>query len=62
MELNLVVAVGTGFSYGDTTVGTSLEAAEAVWTMLQIFFADSKFSSFAKNNFAIWTESYVPAI
>ncbi|KAF8591652.1 serine carboxypeptidase [Ramaria rubella] len=50
--------VGTGFSYGDTTVSTSEEAAADLWTFMQIFFADSRFSKFAKNDFAIWTESY----
>lgn len=33
------------------------QAAAAVWNMLQIFFADPKFSAYAKNDFAIWTES-----
>ena len=50
--------VGVGFSYGDHEVGTSQEAAQAVWQMLQIFFADSSFSKYAGNDFAIWTESY----
>ncbi|EIN08494.1 serine carboxypeptidase [Punctularia strigosozonata HHB-11173 SS5] len=50
--------IGVGFSYGDTTVGTSQEAASDVWKFLQIFFSDSRFSKYAKNEFAIWTESY----
>ncbi|CAE7108576.1 unnamed protein product [Rhizoctonia solani] len=34
------------------------DAAVAVWKMLQIFFADAKFSKYATRDFAIWTESY----
>lgn len=34
------------------------DAAIAVWKMLQIFFADAKFSKYATRDFAIWTESY----
>ena len=51
--------VGVGYSHGTLEVTGTKEAAEAVWNMLQIFFADPKFSSYAKNDFAIWTESYV---
>lgn len=50
--------VGVGFSYGNTTVGTSREAAQNTWQFLQIFLSDPKFSYLAKNKFAIWTESY----
>ncbi|KEP50782.1 serine carboxypeptidase [Rhizoctonia solani 123E] len=50
--------VGVGYSYGDTVVGTSKDAAIALWKMLQIFFADAKFSKYATRDFAIWTESY----
>ncbi|RDX39751.1 alpha/beta-hydrolase [Lentinus brumalis] len=50
--------VGVGFSHGSTTVGTSQQAASDVWKFLQIFFADSRFSKFQKNEFALWTESY----
>ena len=39
-------------------VGTSQEAASDFWKFLQIFFADSRFSKYQKNEFAIWTESY----
>ena len=49
--------VGVGFSYGSETVGTSQAAAEDVWTFLQIFFADSRFSKYQKNDFSLWTES-----
>jgi carboxypeptidase C (cathepsin A) len=51
--------VGTGFSYGNMTVGTSQAAAEDVWTFLQIFLKDSRFSNLAVNGLAIWTESCV---
>ncbi|KAJ8081217.1 hypothetical protein PM082_018060 [Marasmius tenuissimus] len=50
--------VGVGFSHGDTKVGTSQQAAADVWSFLQIFFKDSRFSALAKRNLAIWTESY----
>ncbi|KIP01841.1 hypothetical protein PHLGIDRAFT_131081 [Phlebiopsis gigantea 11061_1 CR5-6] len=50
--------VGVGFSHGTTDVGTSQEAAEDIWSFLQIFFADSRFSKFQTNEFALWTESY----
>ena len=50
--------VGVGFSYGTLDVGTSQEAAADVWTFLQIFFKDSRFSKYQPNNLAIWTESY----
>ncbi|RDB15219.1 Carboxypeptidase S1 [Hypsizygus marmoreus] len=50
--------VGVGFSHGDLNVGTSQQAAADVWTFLQIFLSDSRFSKYQKNNLAIWTESY----
>ncbi|KAK7050507.1 carboxypeptidase [Favolaschia claudopus] len=50
--------VGTGFSHGNLTVGTSQDAAADVWTFLQIFLKDSRFSNLAANNLALWTESY----
>ncbi|KAK1227362.1 hypothetical protein PQX77_009646 [Marasmius sp. AFHP31] len=50
--------VGVGFSHGDTNVGTSQQAAADVWSFLQIFFKDSRFSALAKRKLAIWTESY----
>ncbi|KAK7052186.1 carboxypeptidase [Favolaschia claudopus] len=50
--------VGTGFSHGNLTVGTSQDAAADVWNFLQIFLKDSRFSNLAANNLALWTESY----
>ncbi|KAL0577151.1 hypothetical protein V5O48_004827 [Marasmius crinis-equi] len=50
--------VGVGFSVGDTKVGTSQEAAADVWSFLQIFLKDSRFSGLANRDLAIWTESY----
>ncbi|KAJ7629038.1 serine carboxypeptidase, partial [Roridomyces roridus] len=50
--------VGVGFSHGTETVGTSVEAAQDVWTFLQIFLKDSRFSNLAARDLAIWTESY----
>ncbi|KAJ7197979.1 serine carboxypeptidase [Mycena pura] len=50
--------VGVGFSHGTTSVGTSQAAAADVWTFLQIFLKDSRFSNLAANDLAIWTESH----
>ncbi|EIM82394.1 serine carboxypeptidase [Stereum hirsutum FP-91666 SS1] len=50
--------VGVGFSYGTSTVGTSEEAASDVWDFMQIWITDERFSKYAANDFAIWTESY----
>jgi len=50
--------VGVGFSHGDLNVGTSQQAAEDLWKFMQIFFSDPRFFKYAKNEFAIWTESY----
>ncbi|KAJ7932827.1 serine carboxypeptidase [Mycena leptocephala] len=50
--------VGVGFSHGTESVGTSQEAAADIWTFLQIFLKDPRFSNLASQNIAIWTESY----
>ncbi|KAF9558963.1 serine carboxypeptidase [Agrocybe pediades] len=50
--------VGVGFSHGDLKVGTSEQAAADVWSFLQIFLADKRFSHLQKNKLALWTESY----
>ncbi|KAF7309959.1 Carboxypeptidase [Mycena indigotica] len=50
--------VGAGFSHGTTSVGTSQAAAADVWSFLQIFLADSRFSRLTTADVAIWTESY----
>lgn len=50
--------VGVGFSYGNEDVGTSEAAAADVWTFMQIFLKDSRFSKYANTSLAIWTESY----
>ncbi|KAF7367972.1 Carboxypeptidase [Mycena sanguinolenta] len=50
--------VGVGFSHSTTNVNTSQAAAHDVWLFMQIFLADSRFSSLATNPLAIWTESY----
>lgn len=50
--------IGVGFSYGQTTTKSSLEAAQGVWKFLQIFFSDAKFSKYKSREFALWTESY----
>ncbi|KAL0566430.1 hypothetical protein V5O48_012347 [Marasmius crinis-equi] len=50
--------VGVGFSHGDMKVGTSQQAAADVWSFLQIFLKDSRFSGLASRDLAIWTESY----
>lgn len=51
--------VGVGFSHGDLKVGTSLAAAEDVWTFLQIFLSDKRFAHLRFNKLALWTESSV---
>ncbi|KAF8152369.1 serine carboxypeptidase [Crassisporium funariophilum] len=50
--------VGVGFSHGDLKVGTSQAAATDIWSFMQIFLSDSRFSKYQANNLAIWTESY----
>ncbi|KAJ7652545.1 serine carboxypeptidase [Mycena rosella] len=50
--------VGVGFSYGTETVGTSQEAGADIWSFLQIFLKDARFSHLAVQDLAIWTESY----
>ncbi|KAF8887450.1 serine carboxypeptidase [Gymnopilus junonius] len=50
--------VGVGFSHGDEKVGTSEQAAADVWTFLQIFLSDKRFSHLQLNKLALWTESY----
>jgi carboxypeptidase C (cathepsin A) len=50
--------VGVGFSHGTLEVGRSYQAAADVWSFLQIFFSDERFSSLAERDLAIWTESY----
>jgi carboxypeptidase C (cathepsin A) len=50
--------IGTGFSYGTETVGTSQQAAADVWKFLQIWFADLRFNKYATRDFGVWAESY----
>lgn len=50
--------VGVGFSTGDKIVGTSAAAAQDIWTFIQIWLSDSKFSRYKNRDLAIWTESY----
>lgn len=50
--------IGAGFSYGTTTVKTSLEAAIAVYNALQLFYSEPTFKKFVGRDFALWTESY----
>jgi hypothetical protein len=51
--------VGVGFSHGTESVGSSQDAAADIWSFLQIFLKDSRFSKLAANDLAIWTESSV---
>lgn len=52
--------VGVGFSHGNLSrVGTSQKAAVDIWSFLQIFLSDPKFSKLQKQELALWTESYV---
>ncbi|KAG6861354.1 hypothetical protein C0995_001087 [Termitomyces sp. Mi166 len=50
--------IGVGFSHGDPSVGTSQQAASDVWTFMQLFFNDTRFAKYQRNDLAIWTESY----
>ena len=51
--------VGVGFSYGTLNVGTSQQAAADIWTFMQIFLSDSRFSKYQTTKLALWTESCV---
>ena len=48
---------GVGFSHGTSDVDTSSEAALDVWTFLQVFLADERFSWLRERNVGVWTES-----
>lgn len=48
--------IGTGFSYGDDPVTSTVTAAPYVWTLLQAFYA--QFPQYENRNFGIFTESY----
>ncbi|RDX55170.1 alpha/beta-hydrolase [Lentinus brumalis] len=50
--------VGVGFSYGSRNISTTQAAAADVWQFLQIFFADSRFAKYQKNDFGLWSEHY----
>jgi carboxypeptidase C (cathepsin A) len=50
--------VGTGFSHGSVDrVGTSQQAAADIWSFLQIFLSDPKFSKYQTRDLALWAES-----
>lgn len=48
--------IGTGFSYGDDEVNSTVTAAPYVWTLLQAFYAH--FPQYENRDFGIFTESY----
>lgn len=48
--------IGTGFSYGNDTVVSTVTAAPLVWNLLQAFFA--RFPQYETRDFGIFTESY----
>jgi carboxypeptidase D len=48
--------IGTGFSYGDDTVNSTVTAAPYVWKLLQVFFAN--FPQYECRDFGLFTESY----
>ncbi|KAL1949544.1 hypothetical protein VTO73DRAFT_8425 [Trametes versicolor] len=50
--------IPTGFSQGNRNFNNSVDAAQDVWSFLQILFADDRLSKFQSNDFGIWTESY----
>ncbi len=51
--------VGVGFSYGDTKVFSSKEAAVDIWKFMQIFLANERFTHLQSKELSIWTESWV---
>ncbi|KAK8075683.1 Carboxypeptidase s1 [Apiospora hydei] len=48
--------IGTGFSYGDDPVNSTVTAAPYAWNLLQAFYAS--FPEYACRDFGIFTESY----
>jgi carboxypeptidase C (cathepsin A) len=48
--------IGTGFSYGDDEVNSTVTAAPYVWNLLQAFLG--QFPKYESRDFAIFTESY----
>lgn len=48
--------IGTGFSYGDDEVTSTVTAAPYVWTLIQAFY--TQFPQYENRNFGIFTESY----
>ncbi|KAG6854377.1 hypothetical protein C0991_007368 [Blastosporella zonata] len=52
--------VGVGFSHGDSLVGTSQEAASDIWTFMQLFFNDTRFSKYQQNDLAVYGGHYGP--
>jgi carboxypeptidase C (cathepsin A) len=51
--------VGVGFSTGNRVIRTSDDAAKDIWTFMQIWLSDSRFSQYKSRDLAIWAESYV---
>ncbi|KXN90703.1 Carboxypeptidase S1 [Leucoagaricus sp. SymC.cos] len=50
--------VGVGYSSGNRIIGTSADAARDIWTFIQVWLSDSRFSKYQNRDLAIWTESY----
>lgn len=48
--------IGTGFSYGDDPVTSTVTAAPYVWKLLQAFY--TQFPQYENRNFGLFTESY----
>ncbi|CAN9090092.1 unnamed protein product [Alternaria alternata] len=48
--------IKVGYSYGNTTVNSTVEAAPYVWNLLQAFY--SSFPEYKSRDFGIFTESY----
>ncbi|KAF9444865.1 alpha/beta-hydrolase [Macrolepiota fuliginosa MF-IS2] len=47
---------GVGYSTGNRVIGTSVDAAHDIWTFIQIWLSDSKFSQYKNRDLAIWTD------
>ncbi|PFH47152.1 hypothetical protein AMATHDRAFT_152834 [Amanita thiersii Skay4041] len=60
-EVNMIYLdqpVGVGFSTGEMVIDTSPKAAADVWSFMQVFLNDTRFSSFQGRPLGVWSQSY----
>ena len=50
--------IGTGFSFGNDTVNSTVSAAPFVWQAFQVLFESPQFQKFQRREFIFATESY----